>query len=88
MGKIGPIRSGLWLIVWQMLFVGAGMAIFWACAEDRPIISASGIVGGTILSRLGLRGFDLSVQLIIQEVSPRLLQALSLLSRLYLPELT
>jgi solute carrier family 40 (iron-regulated transporter), member 1 len=78
MGKIGPIRSGSWLIFWQMLFLGAGMAVFWACAKDRPIVSASGLVGGTILSRLGLRGFDLSVQLIVQEVSPRLLQASSL----------
>jgi iron-regulated transporter 1 len=74
-GKIGPIRSGLWLISWQMLFLGAGMVIFWACAEDRPVVSASVLVGGTILSRLGLRGFDLSVQLIVQEVSPRLLRA-------------
>lgn len=74
MGKIGPIRSGLWLISWQMLFLGAGMVVFWACAKDRPVISASVLVGGTILSRLGLRGFDLSVQLIVQDVSPRFLQ--------------
>jgi iron-regulated transporter 1 len=70
MGRIGTIRSGSWLIFWQMLFLGVGMAIFWTCAEDRPIVSAAGLVGGTILSRLGLRGFDLSVQLIVQEVSP------------------
>ena len=57
------------------------MVIFWACADDWPIVSASGLVGGTILSRLGLRGFDLCVQLIVQEVSPRLLQASSLSSR-------
>jgi solute carrier family 40 (iron-regulated transporter), member 1 len=87
MGKIGPIRSGSWLIFWQMFFLGAGMVIFWTCAKDRPVVSTSGLVGGTILSRLGLRGFDLSVQLIVQEVSPRLLQASSLLSHLYLPEL-
>ena len=73
MGKIGPIRSGLWLIFWQMLCLGTGMVIFWTCAKDRPVISASALVGGTILSRLGLRGFDLSVQLIVQEVCPRLL---------------
>jgi solute carrier family 40 (iron-regulated transporter), member 1 len=75
MGKIGPIRSGLWLISWQMIFLGAGMAFFWTYAKDRPVVSASVLVAGTILSRLGLRGFDLSVQLIVQEVSPRLLQA-------------
>ena len=71
MGKIGPIRSGSWLIFWQMFSLGAGMVIFWTCAKDRPVVSASGLVGGTILSRLGLRGFDLSVQLIVQEVSPQ-----------------
>jgi iron-regulated transporter 1 len=69
MNKIGPIRSGLWLISWQMLCLGSGMAVFWMSAEGWPIVSASGLVGGTILSRLGLRGFDLSIQLIIQEVS-------------------
>ncbi|KAI0274014.1 iron-regulated transporter [Russula aff. rugulosa BPL654] len=67
MGKIGPIRSGLWLISWQMIFLGAGMAFFWTYAKDRPVVSASVLVAGTILSRLGLRGFDLSVQLIVQE---------------------
>ena len=62
------------------------MVIFWTCAKDRSVVLASGLVGGTILSHLGLRGFDLSVQLIVQEVSPCLLQASSLLSHLYLPE--
>ena len=70
--KIGPIRSGAWLILWQIFFLGAGMAVFWTWAEDQPIVSASGLVGGTILSRLGLRGFDLCIQLIIQEVGPHL----------------
>jgi iron-regulated transporter 1 len=67
MGKIGPLRSGIWLLSWQMISLGAGIAIFWALV-DRPIISASGLVGGTILSRVGLRGFDLCAQIIIQEV--------------------
>jgi Ferroportin1 (FPN1) len=69
MGKIGPIRSSLWLIYWQMIFLEAGMVIFWAYAKDQPIILAAGLVGGMILSCLGLRGFDLSVQLIVQDMS-------------------
>jgi iron-regulated transporter 1 len=47
MGKVGPVRAGIWLANWQI---------------------ASGLVGGTILSRVGLRGFDLCVQIIVQEV--------------------
>jgi iron-regulated transporter 1 len=68
MERIGPIRAGIWLASWQMICLVAGMAVFWAFF-DRPTISASGLVGGTILSRIGLRGFDLCTQIIIQEVS-------------------
>jgi iron-regulated transporter 1 len=67
MGRIGPIRAGIWLASWQMICLAAGMAIFWTFS-NRPTISASGLVGGTILSRIGLRGFDLCTQIIIQEV--------------------
>lgn len=67
MGRIGPVRAGLWLSSWQVTMLVAGIAVFWIF-ESKPFISASGLVGGTILSRLGLRGFDLCVQLIVQEV--------------------
>ncbi|KAJ5801084.1 uncharacterized protein N7518_003152 [Penicillium psychrosexuale] len=65
MGKIGPTRAGLWLIT----CLAGGMAIFWSYAS-QPLLSASGLVGGTILSRVGLRGFDLCVQILIQEPGP------------------
>ena len=68
MGRIGPVRAGLWLVNWQMVCLAAGIAVFWGLF-NRPAISASGLVGGTILSRVGLRGLDLSTQIIIQEVS-------------------
>lgn len=68
MGKIGPVRAALWLSSWQVTMLIAGFAVFWVFIDD-PAISASGLVGGTILSRLGLRGFDLCIQLIVQEVS-------------------
>lgn len=71
MGRIGPVRAGLWLSSWQVVMLVAGMAVFWIFEKD-PFISASGLVVGTILSRLGLRGFDLCAQLIVQEVSGRL----------------
>lgn len=67
MGRLGPIRGGLWLSSWQVATLIAGVSVFWAL-EKKPIISASGLVVGTIFSRLGLRGFDLCVQVIVQEV--------------------
>jgi iron-regulated transporter 1 len=67
MGRLGPVRAGLWLSSWQLATLIAGTAVFWIFNEN-PDISASGLVGGTILSRLGLRGFDLVVQFIVQEV--------------------
>ena len=68
MGRIGPTRAGLWLANWQIISLVAGMTIFWIFPE-QPLISASALVGGTILSRVGLRGFDLCVQILVQEVS-------------------
>ncbi|GAB1319299.1 Solute carrier family 40 member [Madurella fahalii] len=64
--RIGPVRAGLWLSSWQVTMLVAGTALFWFF-DDKPVISASGLVGGTILSRLGLRGFELCVQIIVQE---------------------
>jgi len=84
MRMIGPIRSGSWFIFLQMFFLGLGMVVFWTCPKELPMVSASGLVGGVILSRLGLRGFDLSIQLIIQEVSSLLFQVLSLLTSAHL----
>lgn len=68
MGRIGPTRAGLWLASWQISCLSCGLAIFWSFAS-QPFLSASGLVGGTILSRLGLRGFDLCAQVLVQEVS-------------------
>lgn len=68
MGRIGPVRAGLWLSNCQVMMLIAGITLFWVF-EDRPLISASGLVGGTVLSRVGLRGFDLCAQVIVQEVS-------------------
>lgn len=64
--KIGPIRAGLWFSSWQIVCLAAGMAVCWKYV-DNTVISASGLVVGVILSRVGLWGFDLSSQVIIQE---------------------
>lgn len=68
MGRIGPTRAGLWLASWQISCLAGGFAIFW-CFTSQPFLSSSGLVGGVILSRLGLRGFDLCAQILVQEVS-------------------
>lgn len=67
MAKIGPIRGAIWFISWQTLCVSAGLCFFWGA--PIPLVAAAGLVGGVIASRIGLWGFDMCVQLIIQEVS-------------------
>ncbi|WPH01847.1 Ferroporti-1 [Acrodontium crateriforme] len=37
------------------------------CFTRRPLVPASGLIIATNVSRLGLRGFELSVQVIVQE---------------------
>lgn len=68
MGRIGPTRAGLWLASWQNMCLAGGIAIFWSFTS-QPLFSVSSLVGGTILSRIGLRGFDLCAQILVQEVS-------------------
>jgi len=63
MNAIGPIRAGLWFINYQALSVGIAVAAFINAATDK--LGAAGLVGGVILSRIGLWGFDLSAQVII-----------------------
>ena len=67
MKRAGPLRSGLWFINWQMACLCVAVAPF--CWNDRTVLGASIMVAGMIASRVGLWGFDLSVQIIIQEVA-------------------
>lgn len=68
MSAIGVTRTGIWSSWWQLLMLSAGIAAFTSFA-DRPLVSASGLVSGTILSRMGLWSFDLCSQVIVQDVS-------------------
>lgn len=70
MKRMEPVRAAMWFLSWQMLWLAAAVSFFWA--EPTSIIAASGLVGGTILSRIGLWGYDLCAQFIIQEVSAAL----------------
>jgi len=65
MNKIGTVRAGIWFLSLQMICLGFVILAFWTA--QAPIWTATGLVGGTVLSRIGLWGFDLSVQVIIQE---------------------
>ncbi|KAL2865187.1 putative iron-regulated transporter [Aspergillus lucknowensis] len=66
MERIGPIRSGLWFLNWQFASLAAAVAAF-AFASDSPRIVGGSLIVGVALSRLGLWGFDLSVQFLVQE---------------------
>lgn len=65
MSRIGPIRSGAWFSTWQVVSLTFGVLVFWHAPS--PLASASGLVIGTMLSRVGLWGFDFAVQIIVQE---------------------
>ena len=68
MNKIGPIRSGLWFLNWQFGCLAAAVAAFVFLNNSSQLVAVSLIVG-VALSRIGLWGFDLSVQFLVQEVS-------------------
>ena len=68
MGRVGPLRSGLWFINWQMACLIGAVASFWLV--EKPAMAASMLIVGMIASRVGLWGFDLCVQIIVQEVKP------------------
>ena len=64
--RIGPVRTGLWSINWQLLCLVPTVSLF--AIIQTPYTAALVMVAGVVLSRIGLWGFDLSVQLLVQEV--------------------
>ncbi|KAI6288404.1 hypothetical protein MCOR31_004246 [Pyricularia oryzae] len=70
MKRIGIVRGGIWSLCWQMAWLAAGVAWFFADASGKgtnSIASATGIVVAVALSRIGLWGYDLCAQNIIQD---------------------
>jgi len=67
MSRIGPVRAGIWFLNYQMTCLGVAVGLFWSLRSS--LMAALCLVIGVILSRVGLWGFDLSVQVIVQEVS-------------------
>jgi iron-regulated transporter 1 len=52
MKRINPAKAGIWYFSWQMMWLGVAVSFFWA--EPVSIAAASGLVAGTIVSRIGL----------------------------------
>jgi solute carrier family 40 (iron-regulated transporter), member 1 len=65
MSRVGAVRSGIWFLSSQMLCLGIGTVLFSFLPSTMG--AAGGLVAGTVLSRVGLWGFDLSSQVIVQE---------------------
>lgn len=68
MNRIGPIRSGLWFLNWQFCCVAGAAAVYVPWDSNSQLVAGC-LVIGVALSRVGLWGFDLSVQFLVQEVS-------------------
>jgi iron-regulated transporter 1 len=69
MAKIGAVRSGLWFINEQVLSIALAIALYLSF-DEKPMLAGGVLVLGVCLSRLGLWGFDLSVQFLVQEDAP------------------
>ncbi|KAF3033077.1 hypothetical protein E8E12_002392 [Didymella heteroderae] len=71
MSRIGAVRSGLWFINEQLFSILAAISFFAATTSSTNLkIAGLALVAGVCLSRLGLWGFDLCVQYLVQEDAP------------------
>lgn len=66
MSHTGPSVSGLFFVNFQAICLALGLGFAWSKLGIDPA-GALYLVGGVILSRIGLWGFDLSTQVLIQE---------------------
>lgn len=69
MSKIGAVRAGLWFINEQLLSITLAIGLY-LNLTSQPKLAGGALVLGVCLSRLGLWGFDLSVQFLVQEDAP------------------
>ena len=71
MKRIGVVRGGIWNLCWQMIWLAAGISWFFSDFHGmgtNSVISATGLAVGVALSRVGLWGYDLCAQNIVQDV--------------------
>ena len=66
MDRIGAIRAGIWFLNWQIACVALAAGVLWT--DLTPLWKTVCLLAGVIASRIGLWGYDLCAQLIIQEV--------------------
>ncbi|PNS19937.1 hypothetical protein CAC42_7904 [Sphaceloma murrayae] len=65
MDWIGAVRSGIWLLNWQVVCLGIAAATMWV--QNTVFGGLWLFLPMVMLSRAGLWGFDLSAQYLIQE---------------------
>lgn len=71
MNKIGAVRSGLWFINEQLITIALAISFFAATTTQTNLkLAGLALVAGVALSRLGLWGFDLCVQYLVQDDAP------------------
>jgi solute carrier family 40 (iron-regulated transporter), member 1 len=75
MNRIGAVRGGIWSLSWQMAWLAAGVAWFFSSSDIRGTETEGVVVADTALavcvafSRVGLWGYDLCAQTVVQDVS-------------------
>lgn len=71
MRRIGVVRSAMWSLSWQMIWLAAGASWFFSDVYGgrgaSSVVAATGLVAGVTFSRVGLWSYDLCAQSIIQE---------------------
>ncbi|KAJ4292722.1 hypothetical protein N0V90_009385 [Kalmusia sp. IMI 367209] len=69
MRRIGAVRAGLWFINSQLICTALAIGMF-TLSNSQTQTAGLALVAGVALSRLGLWGFDLCVQYLVQEDAP------------------
>ncbi|EPE04370.1 iron-regulated protein [Ophiostoma piceae UAMH 11346] len=65
MARIGLVRGGIWSLSWQAIWLTAATTLF--LSSPHSLVGATGLAVGVMCSRIGLWGFDLCAQNIVQD---------------------